>query len=139
MLGRGDLVVLSRRSDAHLPELLVQILHERADALPDDAEILIVQLLPLGRGRAEQGAAGIDEVAALEILFTVYNKILLLRSYRRNYSLCSGISEKTEDTQCLLVYCLHRTKKRCLLIQCLALIGAEGSRNAKGNTNSIFF
>ena len=57
VLGGSHLVVLGGGGDAQLPELHVQILHECADALTDDAEVLVVQLLTLGGGGAEQGAA----------------------------------------------------------------------------------
>ena len=138
VLGRGDLVVLGRRGDAHLPELLVQILHERADALPDDAEILIVQLLPLGRGRAEQGAAGIDEVAALEILFTVYNKVLLLRADGRDHTLGLRVAEQVQNADGLLAQRLHGTQQRGLVIERLAGIGHKDRRDAQDRTAGHF-
>ena len=65
MLGGGHLVVLGGGGDAQLPQLLVQVGHELAHTIADDAEILVVQLLALGGGGAEQGASGVDEVAAL--------------------------------------------------------------------------
>ena len=56
MLGGGHLVVLGGGRDAQLPQLHVQVLHKGAHPLPDDAEVLVIQLLTLGGGGAEQGA-----------------------------------------------------------------------------------
>ena len=40
-----------------LPELLVELLRERAHPLPDHAVVVVVHLLALGRHGSEQGAA----------------------------------------------------------------------------------
>ena len=60
MLRGGDLIVLGLGQNAELPELLVQILHERGHARLDGAEIMVVQLLPLRRLRAEERAARVE-------------------------------------------------------------------------------
>ena len=52
VLRGGDLVVLGLGEDAELPELLVQLVHERRHARLDGAEIVVVQLLALGRACA---------------------------------------------------------------------------------------
>ena len=57
-LGRRDLVVARLGRDAQAPQLAVQIHHERQDALADRAEVLVLELLALGRRRPEQGPAG---------------------------------------------------------------------------------
>ena len=62
MLGGGHLVVLGLGEDAQLPQLFVQVLHVCLDPGLDGAEIVVVQLLALGRLRAEQGAASVDQI-----------------------------------------------------------------------------
>ena len=53
-----DLVVARLGRDAQAPQLAVEIHHEREDPLADRAEVLVLQLLALGRRGAEQRAAG---------------------------------------------------------------------------------
>ena len=65
MLRGRDLVVLRLGQDAELPQLLVQILHIRRDTRTDGAEIMIVQLLTLGRLRAEERPAAQAQILAL--------------------------------------------------------------------------
>ena len=57
-LARGHLVVAGLGRDAQAPQLAVEIHHEREDPLADRAEVLVLQLLALGRRGAEQGPAG---------------------------------------------------------------------------------
>ena len=95
-----DLVMLRLGQNAELPQLLVQILHERGDARLECAEIMIVQLLTLGRLAAEEGAAGVDEILA-----PVIERLRSMRKYS-----CSGptvvrtafdvvVAEQLQDTQ----------------------------------------
>ena len=53
MLGRGCLVVLGLGRHSQLPQFLIYIVHIGADPLSDDAEIVVVHLLPLWRHSAE--------------------------------------------------------------------------------------
>ena len=70
MLAGGYLVVLGLGGHAQLPQLLVQFLHERGHLGADHAEVVLLQLLALGRGSTEQGAAGEDQVlTGLVVLF----------------------------------------------------------------------
>ena len=62
-----DLVVLGLGKHAELPQLFVQLLHERGNPGLDCAEVVIFQLLALGRLGAEQRAARVDEVRALVV------------------------------------------------------------------------
>ena len=78
MLGGGGLVVLGLGHDAELPQLLVQLLHKGLHARLDGAEIVIVQLLALGRAGAVEGAARVDQVLALFIDAFVDEKVFLL-------------------------------------------------------------
>ena len=131
VLGGSHLVVLRLGQNAQLPQLLVQILHERADALPDDAEILIVQLLPLGRGRAEQGAAAEDQILPLVEHLPIHQEILLLRANGGSDTLHVLVAEQVQHPQGLLVQRLHGAQQRRLFVQRFAAVGTEGRGDAQ--------
>ena len=125
------LVVLGLGEDAQLPQFLVQLGHKRLDARLDGAEVMILQFLPLRRLRAEQGAAGIDEVLAALIELFVYEKILLFGADGRIHALGVVPPEQAEDAERLLVERLHRAQQRRLFVQRLAAVGAEGGGNVQ--------
>ena len=87
MLRWRHFIVLCLGCHAYFPQLLVHILHEARDPLTDRSEIMIVQLLPLRRHRAEQGAPRIDQVLPLLEFLSVHKKIFLLRTHRRRHLL----------------------------------------------------
>ena len=64
-LRRGDFVMTCLRGDAELVERALKVFHEGHDAGGNGAEIVVLHLLALGRGRAEEGAAGHEQVGAL--------------------------------------------------------------------------
>ena len=97
MLRGGDLIVLGLGQNAELPEFLVQILHERGHARLDGAEIMVVQLLPLRRLRAEERAARVEQVLALIVKRLVDEEIFLLRADRRAHSPDGGVAEELQD------------------------------------------
>jgi hypothetical protein len=57
-LARRDLVMASLCRDPEAPQLPVEIHHEREDPLADRSEILVLELLALGRRSAEERSAG---------------------------------------------------------------------------------
>ena len=65
MLAGGNLVVLGLGGDAQLPQLGVQLLHKLGNDGAKGAEVVLLQLLTLGRGRAEQRAAAQHQIKAL--------------------------------------------------------------------------
>ena len=65
VLGGRDLVVLGLGEHAKLPQLLVKILHESAHAGTERTEVVVVELLTLGRLCTEEGAAAKPQVHAL--------------------------------------------------------------------------
>ena len=79
-LGGSDLVVACLGGNAEAPEVAVQIHHEREHAFADRSEVLVLQLLALGRRGAEERAAGQDDVGAQFSQATVDQEILLLGS-----------------------------------------------------------
>ena len=78
VLGRRDLVVAGLDRDAELGELVLGLHHAGQHALGDRAEVVVVELLALGRLGAEQRAAGDHEVGALEVVLLVDQEVLLL-------------------------------------------------------------
>ena len=132
MLGRGHLVVLGFGQDAQLPQLLVQLLHESGNTGAEGAEIVIVQLLPLGGTGAEQSAAGIEQILALIVHLAVDEKIFLLRAHGSLDIGDLGVAEQAEDAHGLPVDSLHRAEEGGLFIQRLTAERAEGGGDAQG-------
>ena len=122
MLCRRRLVMFGFGGNPQFPELLVQLLHIRLDAGFDTAEIVVVQLLPLGRARTEQGSAGIHQVGTPLVQRTVNQKILLLCTDRGAHRAHIAVSHKAQHTQRLLLQCLHGAQKRRLFIQRLPAV-----------------
>ena len=87
VLCRCDLIVLGLGVYAHLPQLLVEIVHERLDTRADGAEIVVFQLLTLGCRCTEQRAAGQDEVAALGVILFIDEEVFLLGADRGGHAL----------------------------------------------------
>ena len=51
--------------DTQAPKLTVQILHEGLHTRRDDAKVVVIHFLALGRPRAKKRAAGVNQVLAL--------------------------------------------------------------------------
>ena len=126
-----DLVVLGLGQHAQLPQFFVQFLHISRHAGLDRAEVMIVQLLTLGRLCAEERAAGVDQIATLFINGFVNQEILLLRADGRDHALGSGVAEELQDAHRLIGKLLHRAQQRGLFVQRLAAVGTEGRGNAQ--------
>ena len=119
-LTRGDLVVARLGRDAEPPELAVEIHHEREDPLADRAEVLVLQLLALGRGGPEQGPTGEQEVGTVLGKPAVHQEVLLLGSDVREDALRFGVAEPAQDAQGVLAEGLLRSEQRDLVVQRLA-------------------
>ena len=129
MLGRRHLIVLRFGKDSQLPQLGIQLLHERGHARLDGAEIMVVQLLPLRRLRAEERAARVEQVLALIVKRLVDEEIFLLRADRRAHSPDGGVAEELQNAQALLVDGLHGAQQRRFLVERLAAVGTERGRD----------
>ena len=127
----GNFIVLGLGEDAQLPQLFVQVGHERLNARLNRTEIVVFQLLPLRRLVAEQGAAGENQVLALVVERLVNKEILLLRADGGGHARCVT-AEELQHANRLCGQRLHRSEQRCLLIQSLASIGAECRGNIQG-------
>ena len=131
VLRGSHLVVLGLGQNAQLPQLLVELLHVGGHPLLDVAEIVVVELLPLGGAGAEEGAPGVDEVGPLVVQLPVHQEILLFRAHRGAHRLHIGVPQQMEHPQGLAVQGLHGAQQGGLLVQCLAAVGAEGGGNAQ--------
>ena len=131
VLRRSNFVVLRLGKDAHFPQFQIEIPHERCDARTDRAEIVILQLLTLGRRSAEQSAAAQAEILALEIQLFINEEILLLRADRGGDASALSVSEQAQDAQRLAVDRLHRAQQGRLFVEGLAAVGVEHGRNVE--------
>ena len=132
MLGRGHLIVFRLCKDAQLPQLCVQFLHKGGHPGLDGAEVVIVQLLSLGRSCAEEGPAGVAQVHALFIQCPVDQKVFLLRADRGRHAPDRIVAEQLQHPESLPVQRFHAAKKRRFLIQRLPAVGAKGRGDTKG-------
>ena len=110
MLCRRNLVMLCLCRNSEHPKFMIYIIHIGSYSLSDRTEVVVLKLLSFWRHCSKKSSSCIYQILSLQILFPVNNEILLLRAYRRYYSLCCGISEKSEYSKSLSVYSLHRTK-----------------------------
>ena len=86
--------MLGFRENTELPQLVVEILHIREDARLDRTEVVIVELLTLGRTSAEERAACIDQILALCVQLLGNKEVFLLGSDRGNDALDILIAEE---------------------------------------------
>ena len=101
MLAGGHLVVLGLGGDAQLPQLLVQLFHERGDLGADDAEVMLFQLLAFGGGSNKQGTAGQDQVlACLVVLF--FNKEVFLLGADSRGNVIHVLAKELQDADGLI-------------------------------------
>ena len=131
VLGGGHLVVLGLGVDAELPELLVNFLHVVGDGLAHSAEVVLVELLALGGRRAEEGAAGEDEVRAGGVVVELDQEVLLLGAHGGNHLRDIVDAEAGKDALGLVADGLHGAQQRGLLVEGLAGVGDEGGGDAQ--------
>ena len=123
-----DLVVARLDRHADLVELGFGFGHAREHALRNRAEVLILELLTLGRARAEQRAAGVDQVRAREIEVAVDQEVLLLGPAGGGHARRPR-PEQLERTGRLRGKDFHRSQQRRLLVERLAGPADERSRD----------
>ena len=82
-LERRHLVVTGLDRHAEPPELGLHLGHEREDPGRDRAEVMVLELLSLGRAGAEHGPLARHQVGTLVEELAVDQEVLLLRTHRR--------------------------------------------------------
>ena len=131
VLGGGGLVVLGLGHNTQAPQLLIQGLHEGGHPGLDGAEIMVVQLLPLGGLGAEEGAPGVDQVLPLFVHVLIYQEVLLLRANGGLDGSDLRVAEELQHPHTLAVDGLHGAQQGGLFIQRLPAVGAEGGGDAQ--------
>ena len=96
VLARGDLVVAGLDRHAELAQLALGLEHVGEHALRDRAEVVVVELVALRRLRAEQRAAGGDQVGALEVVLLVDQEVLLLGADGGEHALGLLVAEQPQ-------------------------------------------
>ena len=99
---------------------------------------MIFELLTLGRLRAEQGAAGRQQVRSGEEEMSIDQEVLLLGAGRRRDERAVRLAEQLQHALGLAIEGLHRTQERRLLIQRFAGPGDERCRNAERRAVRVF-
>ena len=132
VLGGSYLIVLRLGQHAHLPQLLIQLMHEGRHTGLDGTVVVVVQLLPLGRLGTEQRAAAEHQILPAAIHGLVDEEILLLRPHLSGNVLHRGVAEQPQDADGLCIQLLHRAQQRRLFIQRLAAVGTEDGGDIQG-------
>ena len=91
-------------------------------------EVVVLHLLALRRPRAEERAAGVDQVGPVEIELPVDQEVLLLRPAGGRDALRLG-PEQLQDADRLLRQRLHRAQQRRLLVERLTGPADERGRD----------
>ncbi len=116
---------------AELVELSLGLMHERKDAVRNDAEVLVLKFLALWRLGAEQRAAGRHEVGARKVEIAVDEEVFLLRTGGGGDHRDVGVAEKLQDAASLNIERLHRAENRGLEIERLTRPRNERGRDAQ--------
>ena len=128
ILRRRHFVVARLDRHAALVELGFEFGHEREHALGDRSEVLILELLALRRPRAEQRAAGVEQVGPREVEVAVDQEILLLGTAGRGDARRAR-AEQLQHAHGLRRQRFHRAEQRRLLVERHAGPADERRRN----------
>ena len=91
---------------------------------------MLFQLLTLGRGGTEQGAAGEDQILTGLVILFLDQEVLLLGADGGG-DVIHILAEQLQDTDRLIGQCVHGTQQRGLLIQSLAGVADECGGDAQ--------
>jgi len=120
-----------------LRELALGLHHAGEDAFGDRPEVVLVELVALGRLGAEQRPSRRDEVGTLEVVLLVDQEVLLLGADRREDPRRVVVAEQAECPDRRLRQGVHRAQQRDLRVQRLAGPGHERRRDAEQRTVGI--
>ena len=105
--------------------------HVGEHALGDRPEVVVVELVALGRLGAEERAARGEQVGALEVVLLVDQEVLLLGADRREHALGLLVAEQPQRLDRRLGQRVHRAQQRDLVVQRLARPRRERGRDAQ--------
>ena len=135
MLAGSALVVLGLGQNAQSPQLLIQFLHEAGNTGTDGAEIMVIQLLTLGRQSTKQGPSGEAQVFPLGIQILGQQEIFLLSTHLADHAFGLRITEKPQNADSFPGNFLHGAQQRGLLIQGLTGVGEEAGRDIQASVS----
>jgi hypothetical protein len=130
LVGR-DLVVARLDRHAELGQLALGLHHAREDPLRDRAEVVLVELVALGRLGPEQRAPGRHEVRPLVVVLLVDEEVLLLRADGREHAHGVVVAEQVQRPDRGRRQRVHRAQQRDLRVQRLARPRHERGRDAQ--------
>ena len=130
-LAGSDLVVPGLGRDAELEELPLGVHHEAEHALGDGPEVVVVELLALGRLGAEEGAAGVEQVRPGQEEVAVDQEVLLLGAAVGHDVVGLVVAEELEHPLGLGRHRLLRAQHRRLVVERLAGHRDEDGRDAQ--------
>ena len=131
VLSRRHLVVAGLDGHAQLGQLALRVHHEREHALGYRAEVVVVELVALGRLGAEQRPAGVDQVGPLEVVLLVDQEVLLLGADRGEHARGPVVAKQAERPDGRARERVHRAKQRDLGVERLTGPGRERRRDAQ--------
>ena len=131
-LAGRDLVVPGLGGNAELEQFPLGVHHEAEHPLRNSSEVMIVELLALGRLGAEQSAPRVDEIGPGQKEVPVDEEVLLLRAAERDNRIEVAVAKQLQDAFRLCAHCLLAAQQRRLVIQGLPRHGDEYRRNAQG-------
>ncbi len=134
LVGR-DLVVACLDRHAQLRQLQLGLQHAREDALGDRAEVVVVELVALGRLGAEQRTPGGQQVGALEVVLLVDQEVLLLGADRGEHAPRVVHAEQLQRPDRGTRERVHRAQQRDLVVQRLA--GPRGERRRDAQQRAV--
>ena len=134
MLAGSHLVVFRLCGNTELPQLLVQILHERLYARTDGAKVMVFHLLSFGGMCAKQRAAGKDQIQTLGVILLADQEIFLLRTHGGGDAL-DILAKQLQHTAGFPADGIHGAQQRCLLVKNFARVGAE----RRGDAERVIF
>ena len=129
MLTGGALVMLGLAEDTEAPKLLVEILHEGGDTGTDRTEIVIIQLLTLGRLGTEEGPAGQAKILTLRVQALGQEEVFLLGTDTGDDLPGLIVAKKPQDTDSCSGHSHIGPQQRRLHIQRIAVIREEAGRD----------
>jgi len=137
VLGRRHLVVARLDRHAQAGQLALHLHHAGQHALGDRPEVVVVQLVSLGRLGPVQRAPGVDEVGALVVVLLVDQEVLLLGADRGEHALGVVVAEQVQRLEGRGAEGLHRAQERDLVVQRLAGPRHECRGDAQGGAVGV--
>ena len=128
-LAGSHLVVTRLCRNPQGDQRVFHILHETHDAGGNGAEIVILHFLTLGGGRAQQGAAGQQQIGTQCRQLPVDKKIFLFRADHGRHPVGRFVAKQPQNAHRLTRQGVNGADQRNLAIQRLAGIGIEKRGN----------